>query len=110
MKLHIERVLENFDGEPLMFGEGKEQAPSMLGPICVTALITDHNDDANAPGEKKYHRWSLAKRIDKAMKVEPVAAIDLPVEDIDLIKKRISKIYQTRVVGPAYVALEDQSD
>lgn len=110
MKLHIERVLENFDGSPLLFGEGQTQAPAMLGVICVNALITDHNDDANAPGEKKFHRWQLAKRIDKAMKAEPVNAIDLPVEDIDLIKKRIAKIYQTRVVGPAYVALESQSD
>ncbi len=108
MKLHIEKVLLGIDGEPLMFGEGKEQASSMLGPICITALITDHNDDANAPVEKKFHRWNLAKRIDKAMKEKEVNPIDLPVEDIDLIKKRIARIYQTRVVGPAYVALECQ--
>lgn len=106
MKLHIERTLKNIDGSEITMLRGNEKATARLGDVCVEALVTDSPNDQTEPGNKKYHRWNLAKRIDKAMKEESVSELQMPTEDIDLIKKRIAIVFQTKTVGPAYEAIE----
>ena len=106
MKLFIGRELKNLNGDILKNGNGPDATGITLGEVCVTALITDTQNDANSPSDKKFHRWNVARRIKKAIDSE-IYTIDVPVEDVDLIKKRISVVFQTQTLGPAYDAIEN---
>lgn len=110
MKLHIERVLTDLYGNSIKTSNAEDAGQATLGEICVYALTTDAQGDQTEPGNKKFHRWQLAKRIQHAIKQGDVNAIDVPVEDVEVIKKRIASTYQTKIVGPAYEAIERSED
>jgi hypothetical protein len=105
VKIQINKLLEDIEGKPIMSGDDKGQFQACLGHICVVALTTDSRQDENEPGGKKFHRWQIAKAIKKALENEQ-PSVELPVEDIELIKKRIGTIFQTKIMGPAYEAIE----
>lgn len=108
MKLNIRSELLDIEKNPIKTKPGADAPNAVLGDICVTALTTDTEEAKNEPGEKKFHRWQLARRIKNALEVEDSKEIDLPVEDVTLIKGRIAKVFMTTVAGPAWEAIERQ--
>lgn len=104
MKLDIGAQLKNLSGEGMFVGKSQaESVPALLGDFCVTALVEEaQGEKANA---KSYHRWNLAKRITKAME-EKEYSIELPVEDVTLIKQRIENFFHTKYIGPCFDAIE----
>lgn len=108
MKLNIRSELLDIEKKPIKTKPGVDAPDATLGDICVTALTTDTEEAKNEPGEKKFHRWQLARRIKNALDTEGAAEIDLPVEDVTLIKGRIAKVFMTTVAGPAWEAIERQ--
>lgn len=103
MKLKVSQPIADLNGE--VINDGATNTPARLGDMCIGALTNDAQSDQNEPGNKKFHRWTLAKRINTALK-EGVDEIEVPVEDLDLIKKRVAAIYPTKFVGPTYDAIE----
>ena len=57
--------------------------------------------DEQASGEEKFKRYQLAERISAA------GPQDVSVEEVALIKRLIGKGYPPMVVGPAWLALEN---
>lgn len=82
--------------------EGKE--PAVLADVAINALMADIPGQ-QVPGEKKFHRYQIAQRI-KHARDSRAEEIDLPTEDIAMIKDCIGKIFGPSVMGPAWQAIE----
>jgi len=105
VKINVGKHLNDFEGKPIMSGDQAEQFHAQLGHIISVALLTDTQSDQSEPGGKKFHRWQLAKGVKNALESDE-KEMNVNIEDLDLIKKRIGMVFQTRVLGPAFEALE----
>lgn len=112
MKFFYSQILINHAGAPMKAGNDADnpEKEAILGEVAIEALLRDTQGDEQAPGAKKLHRWNLARRIQKAIEHAKDAYIEIPVEDISLIKDRIAKCFATAVVGPAYMAIEHSEE
>ena len=111
MKLRIGEILHGIDGLPIRKGPKDDDGYASLGDICVQALTSDSRQDESEPGNKKFHRWQLARRIQKELREgvqDSALAIDVPVEDVEVIKKRIAMAFTTKILGPAFEIIESQ--
>lgn len=104
MKLEVTKELFNIKGDAILSGSGEAGAHAVLGDICVEALMRDTPQDQSTPQNIKVKRWNLAKRIQFAVE-QKSNGIDLPAGDVDFIKDRISKTFQTAIMGPAFEAM-----
>ncbi len=103
MKFRPTVELLDINQKPItMDREGK--VPAKLGDIAIQALLAELPGE-NLPAEKKMYRFNTASRIKHAI-TEKANEIDLPSEDVVLIKNCIGKVYGTAVVGPAWKAIE----
>lgn len=93
MKIDFSQKLKNLDGTV------SDDAPT-LGLISVRALVETLEGDEKATGEDKFKRAVLAQKVHIAEEV------DLPIEEISEIKKRIGKAFGPAVVYAAWSALE----
>jgi hypothetical protein len=91
--------LVDLDGQALK-EPTDEQTPVTLGRAASSALVQPYQDEASLPGAEKVQRWQLACRVRSA------AALDLPAEDIALIKKCVAKMYSPLIVGQAWQMLD----
>ena len=80
MKLNLDEILFNFNGEPMQ-EDGK---PLTLKNTILNALGAP---DKDAKGEEKLKRYKLG------MKITNGGAIDLKTEEVASIKKRVSEVY-----------------
>jgi hypothetical protein len=71
-----------------------------LGTVAINALLGTYPDEQTS-GEEKFKRYQLAERISTA------GAQEVSVEEVALIKRLIGKGYPPMVVGPAWLALEN---
>jgi len=81
-----------------------ENTAAVIADFAITAL-TETFPGESCPAEKKIHRYNLAKRIKHAYD-EKAEEIDLPSEDIALIKTCIGQHYPPKFVGPLFQAIE----
>lgn len=103
MKFRPTFELFDINGNNLtMDREGK--VPATLGEIAIQALLAEVPGES-VPPEKKMHKFNTASRIKHAI-TEKALEIDLPSEDITLVKACIGKIYGPAVMGPAWKAIE----
>jgi hypothetical protein len=103
MKFRPTFLLHDINGKNItMDREGKINAT--LGDIAIQALLGELPGE-QVPAEKKMHRFNTASRIKHALS-EKAQEIDLPSEDITLIKNCIGKVYGPAVMGPAWNAIE----
>ena len=93
--------LKDINGE--VFKKDKDNT-AVLADFAMNALLADVQGET-VPPAKKFHYYNLASRIKHAVS-ESAEEIDLPSEDIALIKERIGKVYNTGIVGPAWQAIE----
>lgn len=108
MKVDFTPKLVSITGESLEVMEKrgtKEKLVQMtLGSACSEAMLGMGPDDAKETGKSKFERWEIASKIVKAEKSKK--AIEMTVEDISQIKKRIGQMFGPLVVGPVYTVLE----
>jgi hypothetical protein len=79
------------------------KTPATLARLCVQALGAALPDEQDQTAEDKVRAWSLGGKIVRG------GVVDLPAEDIALLKKRVGKLYGPFVVGPCLEALEQDA-
>lgn len=97
MEIDVTQKLADLAGNPLKDENGEEL---MLRTVCVNALLAMTEDDKTLSGEDKLKAWQLASRIQGEDRPDIETG-----EEIDLLKKRIGKVFGTIVVGPALMIL-----
>lgn len=96
MKINFNKSIYAINGEVLKDGD----KDAKLKDLTIAALMFN---DEKASGNEKFKRWNLAKKIYDAKD-----EIDVPAEEIALIKDLIGKAFMTSVVGSVYSILEGQ--
>lgn len=106
MKLFVNKKLFDHKGEVIK-AEGANGPAALLGTLCVNALLAETQQDQNADFKAKMHKWNLSRQIQKGLEDEADDAfVEMPIEDMDLIKKRIGMIFPTAICAPVIHALE----
>lgn len=85
MELRVNELIQYVDGEVWKDEDGK----LTLGKILKFAIRRPIQGD-NQDGVKTYHLGQLWDQIQSSEKI-PDGALDLPVEDVALLKERIAK-------------------
>lgn len=105
MKIDFDAILKGLDGEnipsrpPVKDEDVRNIAPLTLARACATALITPQQGDGDTPG-LGYQLYTLAHR------VKDGGEVDLPAEDVALLKSRVERHYMPWVVGQVWDLLE----
>lgn len=99
MKINFDETIKNFEGKDVMITDVDRERPFTLRDVAVNSLVDERVGKIEA-GEK-YARGRLADRIFGCK--EP---IDLPVEDIALLKRLSSQTYGPLVVLRAWDMLD----
>ncbi len=106
MLVDFTKVLNNYDGKPLVRDDGSKGAevPLTLHWTCCTALMANHNEDKATPQEKKA-RYFLARKIDASIKLAkgPCKLSDIQV---DTVKTLIASCFATPIIGASYAVLD----
>jgi hypothetical protein len=99
VKIDFSAILLNLNGVPLMqpVVDGVPAIPATLSWVAAEALLraTEEKD-----GQKKYRLYKLAMRIGNG------GEVDVPVEDVALMKQLIGEQFAPLVVGRAFDLLE----
>jgi len=109
MIIDFTQVLKDLDGKPIrgkkIVEDGKVvgDEDATLRFICSDVLLAELQDEKSS-GEDKIRRYELAKAIYNCDEM------DLKVEDIALIKRRVGKIHFPLIVGITSEMLEGKTD
>ena len=107
MKLFVNRKLFDHKGDLITQDGAKNGSPVLLGQLCVNALLAETQQDQSADFAAKMRKWNLSRQIQKGLEdKEDLACVELPIEDLDLIKKRIGTILPTALCAPVINAIE----
>lgn len=99
-KINFTVPLVGVDRKEMKVSDAKDAPPLTLGDVCVTALETMIEEDRQADGLSKFKRDQLARKIHGAKDVV------LSVEDVELLKTRVGKVYGPAVIGAAWPLLD----
>jgi hypothetical protein len=77
--------------------------PFTLKAACFGALGATFQDEQTLPGEEKFKRYELYKKIKDA--TDPV---ELKSEDVVLLKKLVGKAYGPLIMGQCWDLLENK--
>lgn len=109
MRIKIDGIIKDMDGVALVKTpeekdkDGKvtrKRVDLSVQEACITALMTWQPND-KVPGDEKFKRYELAMLVKGAKK-----ELELPAEDVALIKKQVGDIFSPLVVGQVWNALE----
>lgn len=98
MKIDFSVILMGIDENPMKRRLGSDEIAT-LKDIAFDALLSIMEGDRSS-GEEKFRRYELA------MKIKNEKDVDLPIEDVALIKKLIGSMYSPLVVGQAWKVLD----
>lgn len=96
MKLDMTQQLVGLDGQ----GLEANGEPITLRRVCCQALTAVFPDEQNLEGEAKVKRYELARRI------YGDDAVELPAEDVVMLKRLVAKMYGPLIVGQAWRMLD----
>lgn len=101
MKIDFSQAIKGLNGEVLQMAT-KEGATedAILSKIVIEAMMGTYEDERGLSGVEKVKRYSLCEKINGA------AEVDVPVEDLSLIKSLVGKAYPVVLVGPTYKLLD----
>lgn len=103
MRINVKATINDYDDKPMHKDDkDKSKGHMLLGNMAVTALNAQLQDEAKLEAEKKIHRAVLSQDIHNAMKDESDGFVDLPSEDVALIKEIMGKIYPPLSLMRAY--------
>lgn len=109
MNIDFSAILYDLEGNPIkkdieeVDPDGKLVKPATiatLGTLAVEALLAQFRDETSLSAIEKVRRFRLAESICNA------SSIDIPIEDIALIKQLIGKAYPPLLVGRAFQIIE----
>ena len=99
MDINFDKILRDFDGAEIPMTAGGND-PTKLGYVCITALMASFPGEEQLPGTEKYKRYDLARKIHKG------GTVNVPTEDVTLLKNLIGKAFAPLIVGSAYEILD----
>ena len=103
MRINVKATINDYDDKPMPKDPNDESKGfQMLGDMCITALNAQLQDEAKLEAEKKVHRGFLSQDIHNALKDDHDGVIDLPAEDVAIIKEIMGKIYPPLSLMRAY--------
>lgn len=100
MLIKTTQIIKDLKGKLIKDEAGKEIS---LKDICINALLLELPEQ-RLDGREKYKRYRLA------MKIEDSDEIDLPAEDIVLIKDCIAKVYTPLIMGRTWDMLDPEDE
>lgn len=112
MRIYVKKELEDFNGKPIYAREevpGGDPAPvAKLGELIIESLIRRNiQSDQTLTIEAKERMWNLARRVQKGLDDDDneMGLVDMPIEDISFIRKRVGQTHVTAIVGPCIEAM-----
>jgi hypothetical protein len=96
MNINFDSEITDLANQPIMNGEKHLD----LATICTNALLTPAQNDQSMAADEKVRRYRLAQRITNG------GTLDMPLEDLVLLKDIIGKAYPPLVVGRAFDILD----
>ncbi len=100
MKVDFNQKILNLEGKPMRNKMNKEIT---LEYICAQVLCMFAEKDVT--GQERFKRFILAEKI-----IKHDGDLDLPVEDVALLKELIGKTYIPLIVGRAFRILEENNE
>ncbi len=116
MKIFINRHMTGLEGKKLKeFGKdpgAQDAADERLGVLLIEGLIRDLPSDQQAGGNQKFSRWKLAEKIRGEMDKgkDSGFAIEMRLEDVNMIKNRLGQFLPTVILGPAFMAIDPDGE
>ena len=99
MKIAVNQVLTQFNGQPIMDMDDKGNAiPATVKLALVNAILAPERDEK---GVQKVQKYELAKRIFKAEQ-----EVEVTAEEVVLIKRCVEGAYAPLIVGQLNELLE----
>lgn len=93
------------DGKQLKLDDRPDSPPVTMSDVAVNALLATYPDEQSLAGTEKLRRFQIAMKIKDAGKTN----LTLPPDDVALVLKLVSKLYNPIVVGRSYELLEPAS-
>lgn len=112
MKFYARKILNNAFGKPFKTSDPDGQQIDMtLGYAAMDVLWGDIQADRGAPSNLKIHRHNLALKIKDFLdtKGPDTVPMDIPTEDMAMIKTRIIEAYATPLAGQWVLMVERES-
>ncbi len=106
MKIDFNTELKDLRGKPIPLTIDNVSVNATLLEACVESLMCLFDNERTEEGKSKYERWKLAEKLMKSVS----GVVDLSVEEIAKLKKRVGKRYSPLIVGPAYSILDNVED
>lgn len=100
MKVKLDVGIVDFDGRAVMDGDGVNMT---IGKALVQSTL-NAGIDQGTTGEDKFKRYEFAREL-KGKK-----EVDLTIEEMAELKKRVGQMYTSIVVGRVFDHLENAAD
>ena len=107
MQIDVTQAVMGYDGEPLEMPPqkpGEEVKPLTLRKALCDSLMGSFKDEEKVSGEDKVKRFSLAQKVHKCE-----GEFEFNMNDLDLCKKMVAKMYATVVSGAVWAMLTEES-
>lgn len=112
MKLLLNKNLFDHHGEKIKESNEENAEFSRLGVYLVEGLLRELPGDNGGGARLKVKRWEMARKIQKAMQADTseTCTLELPTEDVAMIKTRIENFMPAVLVGPVFEAIEGDGE
>jgi hypothetical protein len=101
-RIYVPFRLRDYSGRPIAQSTDPTSPPATLAFCLIHAALNAQV----SPGDK-FRVYQLVERIHKAAQGDGL--IDLPAEDVALLKGFVNTVYPTGLVGPITLALESDA-
>lgn len=99
MLIDVTRTLKQLNGEPLRDNDGQGNAvEATVKMALINGILSPVKDDT---GVQKVQKYELARKMYKAE-----STVDLTVEEIVMLKRRVEELYPPLVCGQLLAILE----
>jgi len=94
MKIKLNAVLKDIDGKTPLKIQNRAMS---VKDVCIQAILTPGKDEKP---ERKYKNYEIFRKLDEAEEV------DLSVEDISYLKKKVGELFPPLIMGQVWDILE----
>jgi len=101
MKMNINQKLLGVDGVEAL--KGDKGMPLLLKDICITALLTPNQQDAE---KVKWDKYEVFKKLRDAVKEGDEIWVELRSEEITMLKQAVGKTQTPLIMGQIWEMLE----
>lgn len=98
MRVDFNTKILGYDGKPAKMDNTEKAEEMTLGRLAIFALNYMTDKDREMKAEKKIHRGVLSQDIYNATKEGKDGIVDIPIEDVTMIKELIMPIWGPMVI------------